>query len=93
MTDSIGQEKVAYVAPSETTWCVAVRDGTGLSDGLFVVNRRNYYDTVEEAHERAQRLRENNTVDRIALNVVAKREIDQIDPEVKELVDTMEDAT
>jgi len=77
MTDSIRQEKVAYVAPSETTWCVAVRDGTGLSDGLFTISRRNYYDAVEEAHERAKRLREDNTVDRIALNVVAKREVQE----------------
>lgn len=76
MTNEIGNEKVAYVSPAETTWCVAIRDGTGISSGLFTVQTRNYYDTVEGAHEAAQRFVESGKADRYELNVVAKRFIE-----------------
>jgi hypothetical protein len=73
MSDDIGQEKIAFVSPSETTWCVSVRDGTGLSGGLFTVNRRNYYETVEDANAAAERLQDEGSVDGVRLNVVAQR--------------------
>ena len=73
MSQNIGQEKVAYVSPAETTWCVAIRDGTALSDGLFTVQTRNYYDTVEKAHEAAQRFVDCGRANSLELNVVAKR--------------------
>jgi len=77
MTNEIEQEKVAYVAPAETTWCVAIRDGTGVSGGLFTVPTRNYYETVEQAHEAAQRFVDKGRADRYELNVVAKRFLDE----------------
>ena len=77
MSDSIGQEKVAYVSPAETTWCVAIRDGTGVSAGLFTVQTRNYYETVEKAHEAAKRFVDCGRADRYELNVVAKRFISE----------------
>jgi len=77
MTQEIGQEKVAYVSPAETTWCVAIRDGTALSEGLFTVQTRNYYETAEQAHEAAQRFVDNGRADRLELNVVAKRFLDE----------------
>ena len=77
MSESIEQEKIAYVSPAETTWCVAVRDGTGLADGLFTVQQRNYYDTVEEAHEAAERRLEGGSVDEVRLSVVAERFLEE----------------
>jgi hypothetical protein len=73
MSDSIGQEKIAYVSPGETQWCVAIRDGTALADGLFTVRNRRYYETVEAAQEAAQRRKESGKVDEVRLNVIAKR--------------------
>ena len=73
MSENIGQEKVAYVSPAETTWCVAIRDGIGLSAGLFTIQARNYYDSVEKAQEAAQRFVDCGRADSYELNVVAKR--------------------
>jgi hypothetical protein len=73
MSDSIQDEKVAYIAPAETKWCVSIRDGTGLSEGLFTVRSRNYYDTVEGAKEAADRRLDSGAVDRVEENVVAQR--------------------
>jgi len=75
MSRDIGEEKVAYIQPSETTWCVQIRDGTGLSDGLFTIPQRYYHESVEEAKEAAQRYVESGKVDRFELSVVAKREL------------------
>ena len=72
MSESIEEEKIAYISPAETPWCVAVRDGTGLPDGLFTVQQRNYYDTVEEAHEAAERRLEGGSVDEVQLSVIAE---------------------
>jgi len=77
MSFNINNEKIAYVSPAETTWSVAIRDGTGLSQGLFTVPTRNYYDTVEDARDAAQRFVDNGRVDRMELNVVAQRLIDE----------------
>ena len=77
VSESIGQEKVAHVSPAETTWCVAIRNGIGLSAGLFIVQARNYYDSVEKAHEAAQRFVDSGRADRYELNVVAKRFISE----------------
>jgi len=76
MTFTIGDEKVAYVQPAETTWCVQIRDGTGLAEGIFTVSSRTYYDTVEEAHDAAKDKVSGGRADRLELNCVAKRFVD-----------------
>jgi len=73
----IGQEKVAYIRPAETTWVVEIRDGGGLSNDLFTKQQCNYYGTVEEAYEAAKRRLESDAVARIELSVVAKRFLDE----------------
>jgi len=77
MSFNIDDEKIAYVSPAETSWKVAIRDGTGLSQGLFTVTSRNYYDTVEDARDAAQRFVEGGKADRMELSVVTQKLIDE----------------
>lgn len=76
MKDTITNETVAYVSPSETTWCVALRDGRGLADGFYTIPRRNYYETVEQAHEAAQRAVDDERADRYTMSMAAQRELE-----------------
>jgi len=55
MTETITDEKVAYISPGGSDWRVEIRDGTGLSDGVFTKTRRYYHDTIEDACEQAER--------------------------------------
>jgi len=73
---SIGQEKVAYVCPAETTYRVSVRDGTGLREGYFVERSRNYYESIEKACEAAQRRVKNDKADNIEYSPVVERELE-----------------
>jgi len=76
MTETIEDERVAYVSPSDGSWwCVAIRDGTGLAKSVFTKRNRTYYDTLEDAHDAAQRRVENDKADRYELSVVAKRHL------------------
>ena len=79
MSRKIGQEKVAYVSPGDSKWCVAIRDGTGLSDGIYTIPTRNYYDTAEKARKIAEKRVSDGRADRVELNVIAKRVLEDND--------------